>query len=385
MADINTLLYETISGARIVKAFCMEGYEVNKFDQQNRDYYKVSMKSIKRTLLLGPLTEFVGALAGVLVFFWAGKEVIAGRLSFGIFGLFLGSLLSLIRPFKKLSQVHALNQQAIAASKRIYEVLDTQPQVHDLPQAKELTLAKNSIVFEDVSFSYGEQEVLKNINIEVKVGQIVAIVGLSGVGKTTLVDLIPRFYDPQLGRILIDGEDIRRVSLKSLRQQIGIVSQETILFNDTLKANIAYGKLGASEEEIREAATKANTIEFISKLTLGFDTIIGERGTKLSGGERQRIAIARAILKNPPILILDEATSQLDSESERLVQQALERLMMGRTVFVIAHRLSTIKSSHKILVLDRGNIVEEGRHQELLERDGIYKRLSQIQERLTEI
>lgn len=384
MADINSLLYETISGARIVKAFCMENHEVNKFNQHNRDYYKVMMKTIKRTLLLSPATEFIGALAGVFVFFWAGKEVIAGKLSFGVFGLFLGSLLSLVRPFKKLSKVHAINQQAIAASSRIYDVLDTPALVHNLPNAKELPIIRHDIVFEEVGFTYGNQPVLEGINIKAKVGEIVAIVGLSGVGKSTLVDLIPRFYDPQTGRILIDSHDIKAVSLFSLRQQIGIVSQETILFNDTVKVNIAYGRPDSSQEQVEQAALKANAADFISKLPQGYDTLIGDRGTKLSGGERQRIAIARAILKNPPILILDEATSQLDSESERLVQQALEKLMMGRTVFVIAHRLSTVRDSSQILVLDKGRIVEKGKHAELLAKDGLYKRLCQIQERVGE-
>ncbi len=385
MADINSLLYETISGARIVKAFCMEDHEVNKFNQQNRDFYKVTMKSIKRILLLGPATEFIGALAGIFVFFWAGREVIAGNLSFGVFGLFLGSLLSLIRPFKKLSQVHAINQQAIAASNRIHEVLDTQPLVYDIPKAKKLPPVRDKVVFENVSFNYGNQPVLENINLEVKLGEVVAIVGLSGVGKSTLVDLIPRFYDPQKGRILIDGEDIKEVSLKSLRNQIGIVSQETILFNDTVRLNLAYGRPKASETEIRQSAIQANADDFITRLPEGYDTIIGDRGTKLSGGERQRVAIARALLKNPPILILDEATSQLDSESERLVQQALERLMAGRTVFVIAHRLSTIRASNKIVVLDKGRVIESGTHRQLLERDGLYKRLYQMQERIMEI
>ena len=384
MADINSLLYETISGARIVKAFCMEDHEVNKFNQHNRDYYKVMMKTIKRTLLLSPATEFIGALAGVFVFFWAGKEVIAGKLSFGVFGLFLGSLLSLVRPFKKLSKVHAINQQAIAASSRIYDVLDTQPMVHNLPDAKELPVIKKNIVFENVDFSYGNQLILQDINIEVNVGEVIAIVGLSGVGKSTLVDLISRFYDPIRGRILIDSHDIKEVSLSSLREQIGIVSQETILFNDTVKVNIAYGRPDGSEREVIQAAAQANADEFISKLPQGYDTLIGDRGTKLSGGERQRIAIARAILKNPPILILDEATSQLDSESERLVQQALEKLMQGRTVFVIAHRLSTVRNSDHILVLDKGRIVEKGKHAQLLAKDGLYKRLYQIQERVGE-
>lgn len=378
MADINSLLYETIIGTRIVKAFNMEHYEINRFNQVNRDYYKLSMKSIKRMLALGPSTEFLGAVAGIFVFFWGGKEVIAGRLSFGVFGLFLGSLLSLIRPFRKLSQVNSLNQQALAASERIYEVLDTKPSVVEKINARELTGFKESVIFDNVWFNYGNQDILKNINLTIKKGEVIAIVGPSGVGKTTLVDLIPRFYDPKKGRIIIDGLDIRELTLKSLRQQIGIVTQETILFNDTIKANITYGKFDAEEEQIVKAARQAHAHDFILKLPSGYQTIIGDRGMKLSGGERQRIAIARALLKNPPILILDEATSQLDTESEHVVQEALEVLMQGRTVFIIAHRLSTVKNAHRIVVFDKGMIIEQGSHEELLHNNGLYKRLYQV-------
>lgn len=380
MADINSILYETIIGTRIVKAFNMEPYEVGKFDRINHDYYRIAMKSIKRLLIVGPTTEFLGCIAGIVVFFWGGREVIAGKLSFGVFGLFLGSLLSLIRPFKKLSQVNSLNQQAVAASERIYEVLETKPSVAEKANALTLTGFKNNIVFEGIWFYYGEQEILKNINLEVKRDSMLAIVGPSGTGKTTLVDLIPRFYDPKKGRVLIDGIDIKEASLKSLRKLVGIVTQETILFNDTIRANIAYGSLGASDKEIEEAAASSYAHDFIQGFPHGYDTVIGDRGLKLSGGERQRIAIARALLKNPPILILDEATSQLDSEAERIVQEALDRLIQGRTVFVIAHRLSTVRVAQRIVVLERGTIVEEGTHSELISRDGLYKRLYQIQE-----
>jgi subfamily B ATP-binding cassette protein MsbA len=380
MADTNSLLYETIMGARVVKAFNMEDYEISKFNRVNTDYYKISMKTIKRTLLLNPSTEFLGCVAGVLVFFWGGKEVIAGKLSFGVFGLFLGSLLSLIRPFKKLSQVNALNQQAMAASERIHEVLETVPSVKDYPQAAALTDFKKGIQFKNIHFRYADNEILKGINIQVEYGQMVAIVGPSGSGKSTLVDLIPRFYDPQEGVILIDGVDIKDFRLKSLRNQIGIVNQETILFNDTIKANIAYGKPDASLEEIIAAAKKASAHDFIQHCPDGYNTIIGDRGVKISGGERQRIAIARALLKNPPILILDEATSQLDSASERLVQAALDSLVEGRTVVTIAHRLSTVRNANRIVVLDKGQITEEGTHAQLLEKDGLYKRLYQAQE-----
>ena len=380
MADINSLLYETIIGTRIVKAFNMEDYEIRKFNQINHDYYKISMKSIKRLLILSPSTEFLGCIAGIFVFFWGGKEVIAGKLSFGVFGLFLGSLLSLIRPFKKLSNVNSLNQQAVAASERIYEVLETEQTVVEKTDAIELGGFKNSVVFEGVWFNYGEQEILKDINLGVEKGSMLAIVGPSGTGKTTLVDLIPRFYDPKKGRILIDGIDIREVSLRSLRQQIGIVTQETILFNDTIRANIAYGKTGASQKEIEQAAVQAHAHDFIKQMPSGYETIIGDRGMKLSGGERQRIAIARALLKNSPILILDEATSQLDSEAERVVQEALDRLVQGRTVFVIAHRLSTVRNAQRIIVVDKGRIAEHGSHSELLNREGLYRRLYQLQE-----
>jgi ATP-binding cassette, subfamily B, bacterial MsbA len=380
MADTNSILYETISGARIVKAFNMEAYEINKFNRVNNDYYKVSMKSIKRTLLLSPVTEIVGCIAGVLVFVLGGKEVIAGKISFGVFGLFVGSLLSTIRPFKKLSQVVSVNQQAAAASERIYEVLEAKSSVVDTPSARELKEFRENIVFSDVWFNYGDNQVLKGITLDVPYGSMLAIVGPSGMGKTTLLDLIPRFYDPKRGKIYIDGIDVKEVTLKSLRQQIGIVSQETILFNDTIRANIAYGKLDATDGEIKQAAIQANAHDFISRLAQGYNTTIGDRGARISGGERQRIAIARALLKNPPILILDEATSQLDSESERVVQEALDLLIKGRTVFVIAHRLSTIRNAHKIVVLDKGVVVESGSHSELMARDGLYKRLHLMQE-----
>jgi len=383
MADINSLLVETFMGVRIVRAFCMEDKEIARFKGQNQDYYKIAMKSIKRMLLLGIITELAGVAAALLIIFYGGRQVIEGRLSFGLFALFMAALLSLIRPFKKLSQVNSIIQQAIAAVKRIYEVLDVQPLIKEAANAKILPPIKESIVFRNVSFGYADRLILDNINLEVALGSNLAIVGPSGVGKTTLVDLIPRFYDPLKGEILIDGQDINYVTLQSLRHQIGIVTQETILFNDTVRANIGYGKPDATDAQIKQAAREAYADDLILHLPLGYDTVIGDRGMKLSGGEKQRIAIARALLKNPPILILDEATSQLDTESERLVQQALERLIQGRTVFVIAHRLSTVKSVSQIAVLDKGRIVERGTHQQLLDKNGLYKRLYSMQE-LTE-
>ncbi|MDD2731447.1 MAG: ABC transporter ATP-binding protein, partial [Candidatus Portnoybacteria bacterium] len=380
MADINSLLVETFAGVRIVRAFCAEKREMGRFNKQNHDYYRLAMKSIKRMLLLGIVTELVGVGMALFIIFYSGRKVIGGELSFGAFALFMAALLSLIRPFKKLSQVNSIMQQAVAASGRIYEVLDTSPSIQEKEGARELQGFRNNVVFEDVWFKYADQDILKGINLKIDKGQMLAIVGPSGTGKSTLVDLIPRFYDPNKGRILVDGTDIKEVTFRSLRYQIGIVTQETILFNDSIKNNILYGKPDASMQEVEEAARQAHAHDFISCLPSGYDTIIGDRGVKLSGGERQRLAIARALLKNPPILILDEATSQLDTESERLVQEALNRLIFGRTVFVIAHRLSTVKNANMILVLDKGRIVEQGNHQQLLALGGLYPRLYQMQE-----
>ena len=381
MADMNSLLVETITGVRIVRAFCTEKIETTKFGKQIRDYYHIAMKSVKRTLLLGIITELIGVAMAFFIIYYGGRQVIANQSSFGAFALFMAALLSLIRPFKKLSQVNSIMEQAVAASIRIYQVLDIPPTIKEKAEAKELKEFKESIRFEGVWFNYEEQEILKGIDLEVEKGEMLAIVGPSGVGKTTLVDLIPRFYDPRRGRILIDGVDIKDATLNSLRQKIGIVTQETILFNDTIRANIAYAKPQASKEEIEEAARQAYAHDFIQRLPLNYDTVIGDRGTKLSGGERQRIAIARALLKNPPILILDEATSQLDSESERLVQEALDKLIKGRTVFVIAHRLSTVRNARRIIILEKGVIVEQGTHEELLaNKQGLYKRFYQLQE-----
>ncbi|MFH1655419.1 MAG: ABC transporter ATP-binding protein [Candidatus Omnitrophota bacterium] len=381
MADINSLLAETISGVRIVKAFNMENYEIDKFSSHNKENYKLEMKTIKRNLMLNPITEFIGAFCGISVFFLAGKEVIAGKLSFGVFGLFLGALLSLIRPFKKLSQVNALTQRALAANARINDIVDTVPTLQEKQGASALPTLKNSIQFENIRFRYEPDtpDVLKDINLDVKNGEMIAFVGPTGAGKSTLTNLIGRFYDPQEGRITIDGTDIKDVTLESLRQQIGMVTQETILFNDTVAANIAYGRPESAQDKIEAAAKKAFAHDFVKKMPQGYDTVIGDRGFKLSGGEKQRLAIARAILKNPPILILDEATSQLDSESERLVQEALNKLIEDRTVFCIAHRLSTIRRAEKIVVLDKGKIVDVGTHEQLLSRAGLYKKLHDTQ------
>lgn len=379
MADINSLLIETIGGVRIVKAFSMEGYEMVRFNRQNRDYYKLTMKSAKRTLLLGPCTELIGSFAGLFIFYWVGQEVIKGGLSFGVFALLMGAILSTIRPFKKLSQVNSLQQQALAASARIYEVLDTEPLIKEKEGAQELVTIKKGIEFEKVCFSYGDRDILKNINIRVNLGEVLAIVGPSGSGKSTFLDLLLRFYDPKSGRVLIDGRDISGLTIASLRGKIGIVTQETILFNDTVRANIAYGNGSVGQPEIEAAAKSAFAHDFIMEMPQGYDTVIGDRGFKLSGGEKQRIAIARAILKNPPVLLLDEATSQLDSHAEKIVQEAVDVLMKNRTVFIVAHRMSTIKEASKIIVLSDGEISECGRHDELLAKNGIYRNLYNLQ------
>ncbi|MCX5681639.1 MAG: ABC transporter ATP-binding protein [Candidatus Omnitrophica bacterium] len=381
MADINTLLLETISGVRVVKAFGMEDYETSRFKGQNRDFYKLKMKSIRRTLLISPITEFIGALCGVGVLLWIGKQVISGQVSFGVFGLFFGALMSMLNPIKKLSNVNALVQQALAANERVYDVLNSKPTVVEKLDAENLGPVKEKISIKNVDFYYDDDSelILHDINLDIGAKDIVAIVGPTGAGKTSLVNLIPRFYDPIRGSVEIDGINLRDVAFKSLRGQIGIVTQETILFNDTVRANIAYGHLEAPDEKIYAAAQKAFAHDFIMKMPKGYDTIIGDRGFRLSGGERQRIAIARAILKNAPILILDEATSQLDSQSEQYVQKAIDELMRERTVICIAHRLSTIKKSKKIFVLQAGQIVGAGPHEELLKTCPLYRNLYETQ------
>lgn len=379
MGDITTTLHETISGVRVVKAFSMEDYEAKKFADQNQYFYRLMMKSVKRMTVVSPITEFVGIFCLAIILWIAGKDILSGYLSAGAFTAFTISLMSLMRPIKRLTNVYSINQQALAAADRIFETLDTKPSVAEKPNARDLPKIKSSVKFENVSFRYEDKDVLKDINLEVRVGQIAAFVGPSGVGKTTLVNLIPRFYDVTGGRVTIDGLDVRDCAIKSLMGQIGIVTQETILFNDTAASNIAYGSRKPDMDDIMRAAKIANAHDFIMKMPNGYDTVIGERGFRLSGGEKQRLAIARAVFKDPPILILDEATSQLDTESEILVQEAIDRMMKGRTVFVIAHRLSTIKHANSIYVLDNGRIVEVGSHDALVQKIGLYKRLYEMQ------
>lgn len=381
MGDINTILFEIITGIRLVKAFSMQDYEYEKFKDENKNFYKLSMKSIKRVNIISPINEFTSAIYLVIVLYLAGRQIISGALSLGAFLAFLGSILFMIKPIKRLSKVYATIQQALASAIRIFDILDTEVHIKEKDKAISLSALKNNILLENVSFRYGEHEAhaLKDINLDIKYGEIIAIVGPSGAGKTTLVNLLPRFYDPIKGSIKIDGIDIRDVTLKSLRDQIGIVTQEMLLFNDTVLNNISYGSQNFSKKAVIESAKIANAHEFIVRLPNGYDTIIGERGFRLSGGERQRISIARAIFKNPPILIFDEATSQLDTESERLVQEAIDRLMHGRTVLVIAHRLSTITHANRIIVLNEGRIQEVGTHRQLIDSEGLYRRLYDLQ------
>lgn len=380
MGAMTSVLQETISGIRVVKAFVMEKFEIKKFTDTTRDYFKTMVKLTRVGSLGPPLTEVMGVFAAVLLLWFAGKEILTGTLDPGRFFLFLFAMLSLMQPIRSISHLNIDIQQGLAAGKRIFEVLDTQPKIKNyLDSIKKESLEKN-VTFENVCFSYdGNKEVLSNISFEVKSGEVVALVGPSGAGKSTLMDLLPRFYDPTSGEIKIDGIDLKKIDLGSLRNLMGVVTQETILFNDTVWNNVAYGHEHASEERVHDAARAANAHDFIMAMPQEYQTIIGDRGVKLSGGEKQRLAIGRALFKNPPILIFDEATSSLDSESEALVQEAIDRLMKGRTVFVIAHRLSTIQNVDKIVVLDHGRIVQIGDHKSLMEEGGLYKRLYQMQ------
>jgi len=379
MAELSTLLFETITGNRIVKAFGMEKFEVKKFIKATKRLLRVNLRAIRFISLTPPLMEIIGAVAAALMIWYGGRQISSGLMSTGIFCTFLVAIYGMYEPIKKLSRVSNTFQQAIAASQRAFQVLDRDSETREDPHPVELVPPIREIEFREVFFRYKDELVLSRVNLRVRQGEVLAIVGASGAGKSTLVNLIPRFYEVTSGAIFIDGTDIRRYSLPSLRAQIGIVTQETILFNDTVRNNVAYGNTNATPEELGAAARAAFAHEFVEKLPEGYDTVIGEKGAKLSGGERQRVAIARALLKDPPILILDEATSALDSESEILVQKALVNLMKDRTTIVIAHRLSTVRNAERIIVLNKGRIVEEGNHHSLHRLNGVYTRLYDLQ------
>jgi ATP-binding cassette, subfamily B, bacterial MsbA len=380
--DISEILQETISGFPVVKAFGMEGFETSRFRRAAARLFNVNMRITRTTAVLPPMMEAVGGVALVAALFYGSFSIRSGHLTPGSFASFLTALFAMYTPIKRLSRVNATLQAALAAGSRIFEVLDTHQEVKESPGAIVLPRLRQGIAYNSVGFRYadGEASVLRRVSFEAGFGEVVAIVGTSGAGKTTLVNLLPRFYDVTEGEILIDGVDIRQATLASLRAQVGLVTQETVLFNDTVRANIAYGLEDVDEARVESAARAAFAHDFILDLPRRYDTVIGERGSRLSGGQRQRIAIARAILKDPPILILDEATSALDAESERLVQRALHNLMKGRTTLVIAHRLATVRRADRILVLEGGEVPEVGRHEELLRKPGgTYSRLYDLQ------
>lgn len=384
-ADITSVLQETVSAARVIKSFVREDYEVNRFDKENIRNFSAQMKYARLSATLTPTIEFVAAVGVTIILWYGGNSVIDGSITAGSLVAFLTYAVNISNPIKRLSRVISHIQRALAAAQRVFYVLDLPEKIQNKPGALPLPPVKGNVRFDDVSFAYNEgEEVLSHMSFDVKPGEMIAFVGPSGAGKSTVASLLPRFYDVTSGSITIDGKDIREVTMGSLREQVGIVPQETVLFNGSVYDNILYGRLDATREEVEAAAKAANAHNFIMELPDGYQTMLGDRGMNISGGQRQRISIARAILKNPQILILDEATSALDTESERVVQEALDRLMVGRTSFVIAHRLSTIKNADKIMVLEKGRLVEEGSHDELMAQNGLYAHLYQIQYRSKE-
>lgn len=380
MADITALLEESVSGIRIIRSFNREEFEIERFMEQNDSNFWALMSTVRLTALLTPFIQFFAAIAVTAIIWYGGMSVIDGEMTAGSLIAFLIYAINLANPVRRISEIYGDIQKSLAAADRVFETLDTEPDVKEKPDAIELPKVQGEICFNHVNFSYDEDHpALIDFNLDVKPGEVVALIGPSGAGKSTVTNLLPRFYDVTDGSITIDGTDIRDVTFSSLRQQIGLVPQETMLFNASIRENILYGRLDATDEEIELAAKAANAEEFILQLPQGYDTLVGDRGNSLSGGQRQRIAIARAILKDPRILILDEATSALDTESEKIVQVALERLMEGRTSIVIAHRLSTIRDADKIVVIDHGRIVEEGTHTGLLNKGGLYAHLHAVQ------
>lgn len=392
LAEIQNILHETITGNRIVKAFNTENWEISRFRGAARRLFRANLRSVAAAALSSPLMDIVGMIGVAFLLLLGRQEIQDGRMTPGIFVAFITAVFSLYNPVRKFALFYNNFQQALGASSEIFRFMDVEDDVKEKPRAKPLPKFSSSVRFESVHFAYPHEEngearrdALRDINLEVARGEILAIVGTSGAGKSTLVHLLPRFFDITSGRILVDGNEIRDVSLSSLRSQVGIVTQETVLFNDTVRNNIAYGQPHVPMKDVESAARAALAHDFITALPAGYDTVIGERGVRLSGGERQRLAIARALLKNAPILILDEATSALDSESEALVQAALHNLMSGRTVFVIAHRLSTVRRADRIVVIDNGTISEIGAHEDLMKKLGTYRRLYDLQFTDTEL
>tara|TARA_B100000029_G_scaffold205627_1_gene203492 strand:+ start:1102 stop:2937 length:1836 start_codon:yes stop_codon:yes gene_type:complete len=382
LAGITSIISETLGSMRIVKAFVMKNYELKRFYAETKKYYQLMIRKDRLRLISSPITETIGAsIAALLLFIGARDVLVTQSISSEDFIRFILLLFSVLGPIKNLGNVFNEMQNGLASADRVFSIIDIKSDIHDNDDAIHIENFKDSITFKNVNFYYENESemILKNIDLSLKSGEILALVGPSGAGKSTLADLIPRFYDVTSGSISLDGKDIKDIKLNSLRSLMGIVTQETFLFNDSVKANIAYGLESVSDEDIKKAAIAANANEFIEQLPDGYNTIIGERGVKLSGGQRQRISIARAIMKNPPILILDEATSSLDTESEKIVQDAIEKLMHNRTVIVIAHRLSTVHNAHKIIVLDEGDIVDTGTHNELIDKEGLYKQLHNMQ------
>jgi subfamily B ATP-binding cassette protein MsbA len=379
MGDLTSTLHETFAGNKIVKAFGMEGYEKERFFRKTLKLFEFELKTIRFKALSSPVMEFLGGLGVAMVIWYGGYKVISGTSTAGTFFSFMAAVIMLYAPLKKLSKLNNIIQQGLAGADRVFDILESESDIQEIFNPVKFERGPHHVIFKNVYFKYDDVMVLKDINLDVRPGEILAFVGMSGGGKTSIVNLIPRFYDVSKGVILIDDIDIRHASISSLRNQIAIVTQEPILFNDTVRNNIAYGNQNASDEDIKNAARAAYAYEFIQNFPNGFDTNIGELGGRLSGGEKQRICIARALLKDAPILILDEATSSLDAESETLVQKALENLMKGRTTFIIAHRLSTVGYADRIAVIVDGGIVEEGKHEELISRKGEYFKLNQMQ------
>lgn len=379
-ADMVSLMDESLSGIKILKGYNAVDYTVGKFKKINALFSRISLSMAWRQQLASPVSEFLGIAAAAVLMIYGGSLVLSGELAASAFIMYLAIFTQITRPLRSFTDAFANINQGIAAGERVLALLDEKSEITDAPDAVEMTGLKRDIEFRDVRFSYDNKEVIRGVSFKIKKGETVALVGPSGGGKSTLSDLIPRFYDVQSGQILIDGIDIRKYTLESLRRYMGLVSQETILFNDTIENNLRLGKQDATEDEVRQAAIVANADAFIRETEHGYQTNIGDRGMKLSGGQRQRLSIARAVLKNPEILILDEATSALDSESEKLVQNALDALLQGRTSLVIAHRLSTIYNADRIIVIDHGQIVEQGTHHELMALHGVYARLIEMQQ-----